>query len=282
MKNGSSSSSDRAHHRTWQSLARVWLWVALSTSLLAAPDYSIPYAFNTFAGTASIGSGDGAGGSARFNGPYAVAADTAGNLFVADNWNRTIRKITPTGVVTTLAGTPGSYGAGDGPGNIALFGNPWGIAVDAAGNVYVADAFFNTIRKITPTGFVSTLAGAPFLSGSTDGIGSAALFNVPSGMAVDTAGNVYVTDSGNSTIRKIKLRPGFMRRRNDDERPGRMLEPADCGRSALNARGRIRSARPTLDSSTHRFRCIPVFAQLIEADAGRFPRPMPGAKRLVP
>ena len=203
MRKDPSSSSDRTHHCTLPSLARVWLWVALATPLFAAPDYSIPYAFTTYAGTASIGSVDGAGGGARFNGPYAVAADTAGNLYVADNWNRTIRKITPTGVVSTLAGTPGSYGAGDGPGNIALFGNPWGIAVDAAGNVYVADAFFNTIRKITPTGFVSTLAGAPFLSGSTDGIGSAALFNVPSGVAVDTVGNVYVTDSGNSTIRKI-------------------------------------------------------------------------------
>src|SRR5205814_1888170 len=127
----------------------------------------------------------------------------AGNVYVADTFNHTIRKGTPAGVVITLAGTAGLTGSADGTGTAARFNLPDGIATDSAGNVYVGDSFNNAIRKITPAGVVSTLAGTAGMPGSTDGTGPAASFNLPDGVAADGAGNVYVADSGNHTIRKI-------------------------------------------------------------------------------
>jgi sugar lactone lactonase YvrE len=149
------------------------------------------------------GSADGTGVAARFGYPAGVAVDSAGNLFVADRGAHTIRRITPGGVVTTYAGTAGISGAADGTGAAAQFESPSGVAVDNGGNVYVADTSYSTIRKITPGGVVSTFAGAQFHSGSADGTGAAAQFYYPYGVAVDTAGNVFVADSGNGTIRKI-------------------------------------------------------------------------------
>ena len=155
-------------------------------------------------GTAGIvGSLDGTGSAAQFSTPKAVAIDGAGDVYVADTGNNTIRKITPAGVVTTLAGSPGSAGSADGTGSAALFNSPDGVAVDEAWNVYVADTGNNTIRKITTDQIVTTLAGSPGSAGSADGTGSTALFNTPKAVAVDGAGNVYVADSGNDTIRKI-------------------------------------------------------------------------------
>jgi sugar lactone lactonase YvrE len=149
------------------------------------------------------GSADGTGAAARFYQPYGVAVDGSGNVFVTDLENNTIRKITPSGVVTTLAGTAGSYGSADGTGAAALFNGPSGVAVDGSGNLFVADAGNNTIRKITPTGVVTTLAGTAGLSGSADGTGAAARFNGLAAVAVDGAGNVFVADSFNDAIRKI-------------------------------------------------------------------------------
>jgi sugar lactone lactonase YvrE len=158
----------------------------------------------TYAGTAGLSGGaDGTGPAARFYYPAGVAVDSAGNLFVADRGAHTIRRITPGGVVTTYAGTAGISGAADGTGAAAQFESPSGVAVDNGGNVYVADTSYSTIRKITPGGVVSTFAGAQFHSGSADGTGAAAQFYYPYGVAVDTAGNVFVADSGNGTIRKI-------------------------------------------------------------------------------
>jgi sugar lactone lactonase YvrE len=158
----------------------------------------------TLAGSADQrGSADGTGAAARFNGPEGVVVDGSGNVFVADDGNNTIRKITPSGVVTTLAGTAGSWGSADGTGAAARFNGPDGVAVDGAGNVFVADSWNNTIRKITPSGVVTTLAGTAGSSGSADGTGAAARFNGPEGVAVDGSGNVFVADAGNSTIRKI-------------------------------------------------------------------------------
>ena len=159
---------------------------------------------STLAGTAGLsGSADGTGAAASFSGPIGVAADAAGNVFVADTLNNTIRKITPTGVVTTLVGTAGSYGSADGTGTAARFDEPSGVAVDGAGNVFVADAANNTIRKITPAGVTTTLAGIAGSHGSAGGTGIAASFYAPSGVAVDGAGNVLVADAGNQTIREV-------------------------------------------------------------------------------
>jgi D-alanyl-D-alanine dipeptidase len=182
-------------------------WFALFLAACGGGGGSSPDAVPSlalFAGDASnLGSIDGTGSAARFNGASGVATDSAGNVFVADTGNHTIRKITPAGVVTTLAGTAGSSGSTDASGAAARFNNPRGVATDSAGNVYVADTGNDTIRKITPTGVVSTLAGTAGSSGSTDASGAAARFNSPRGIASDAAGTLYVADSGNDTIRKI-------------------------------------------------------------------------------
>lgn len=162
------------------------------------------------------GAVDGKGTAASFSSPYAVAVDKAGNVFVADLANQLIRKITPGGVVTTLAGSAGKYGSTNGAGTAALFSGPNGIAVDKTGNVYVADYGNNLIRKITSWGVVTTLAGALgaktnggwnnseiFVGGFADGTGTSALFFNPFGVAVDGSGNVYVADKGNNSVRKI-------------------------------------------------------------------------------
>jgi sugar lactone lactonase YvrE len=158
----------------------------------------------TLAGTAGVtGSTDGTGAAAQFGGPYGVAVDGSGNVYVSDVGNATIRKIAPGGIVTTLAGTPGVRGSADGTGPAAQFNGPCGVAVDGNGNVYVADTSNNTIRKITPSGVTTTLAGTPGVVGAADGTGAAAQFDSPYGVAVDTSGNVYVADTYNSTIRVI-------------------------------------------------------------------------------
>src|SRR5204863_73114 len=126
------------------------------------------------------------------------ATDSSGNVYVADTGNYTIRKITPAGAVTTLAGLAGNTGSDDGTGSAARFNRPYGVATDSSGNVYVVDNGNHTIRKITPAGVVTTLAGLAGNSGSADGTGSTARFNGPSGVATDSSGNVYVADILNS------------------------------------------------------------------------------------
>ncbi|MDR3694613.1 IPT/TIG domain-containing protein [Mucilaginibacter sp.] len=157
--------------------------------------YELTATVTTLAGNMSPGKKDGTGANASFNDPYAIAADAAGNIYVVDMGNQLIRKVTPAGVVTTLAGS-GSPGANNGTGTSASFNYPSGITVDAAGNVYVADTDNKLIRKITPTGVVTTLAGSG-TSGSTDGTGAAASFQDPLGLTIDNVGNIYAVD-GNS------------------------------------------------------------------------------------
>lgn len=160
----------------------------------------------TLAGKSVLGVADhtdGTGPAARFSLPRGIATDTAGNVYVADSNNNTIRKITPSSVVTTLAGKAGVTGHANGMAASASFNEPWGIAVDKAGNIFVAEAGNNSIRKINPAGVVTTLAGRAGEEGHADGTGAVARFNDPQGIATDTAGNVYVADTGNNIIRKI-------------------------------------------------------------------------------
>lgn len=161
-------------------------------------------AVSTLAGQPGTpGTIDGNGTNARFNRCTGVVADRAGNLFVVDSPNFTIRKILPTGEVTTFAGVAGSRGSVDGTGAAARFGNPWGIAIDSDDTLYVADQANHVIRKITPSAQVTTLAGAPGVAGSQDGTGAEARFRQPLGVAVDREGNVYVADLANHLIRKV-------------------------------------------------------------------------------
>jgi hypothetical protein len=153
----------------------------------------------------SFGSANGTGSAARFNQPSGVALDSAGNIYVGDTLNHIIRKVTPAGVVTTLAGQAGSAGSANEAGTAARFYQPWGTAVDNAGNVYVGDSYNHTIRKVTPAGVVTTLAGFVGSAGSADGTNRNARFNFPSGLAVDSATNIYVADGENHTIRKVTL-----------------------------------------------------------------------------
>jgi sugar lactone lactonase YvrE len=160
---------------------------------------------STLAGNGTIGITDGVVGTAEFDSPTGLVLDAAGNVYVADYEYPGIRKISPSGTVSTLAGN-GMYGTIDGPGNVAEFNNPNGLAIDAKGNIYVADEFNSLIREITPSGIVSTLAGiASGWGGYKDGLNTVAEFNFPYGVAVDAQGNVYVADYYNNAIRKITI-----------------------------------------------------------------------------
>lgn len=174
----------------------------LATNQTHAQTVYTAYAITNFAGK-TPGTNDGIGAVAQFNQPEGVAMDNAGVAYVADRGNNTIRKITPDGAVTTLAGAGGQSGSTNGTGSEARFNAPIGLAVDAAGNVYVADSQNHTIRKVTPLGEVTTLAGSAGNTGNANGTGSVARFNRPFGVALDSATNVYVADCNNHKIRKI-------------------------------------------------------------------------------
>lgn len=202
-----------------------------------------------FAGSGEFGYKDGLKGEAQFSASYNLASDADGNIYVADNRSSAIRKITPDGMVSTLAqddalfsrpwgivvnhatgdvyvgsrnwdlitrvspageitkfaGGGAGYmdGQADGTGEQAMFNNPFGLAIDKDGNLFVADAKNHLIRKVTPGGLVSTVAGTPGESGLVDGSGGAAKFNYPSGIDIDADGNMYVGDKNNHVIRKV-------------------------------------------------------------------------------
>lgn len=156
----------------------------------------------TVAGTLNPGFMDGYGATARFNGPQGLALDAGGNLYIADMGNHAIRKLTPQGLVVTVAGN-GSYGFFDGNAREAQFNTPLDVEVGADGRIYVADFMNHRIRVISPGGAVSTLAGRG-VKGSKNGEAPLAQFYFPCGMAVAPDGSVYVTESGNHLVRKIQ------------------------------------------------------------------------------
>lgn len=191
----------------------------------------------TLAGNGTAGDIDGTGGrngTVEFDGPVAVAVDPQGNVYVADSLNSSIRKVGPDGTTTTLAGN-GLVGDLDGTGGAtgtAEFDTPNGVAVDGEGNVYVADTGNMTIRVITTDGTTSTLAGTG-ANGSTGGSGAVAQFSQPKGVALDQQGNLYVADTGSSTVRLIQLAPG----------------PNDAGPSATTTSHGVAAGGPVIVST---------------------------------
>jgi sugar lactone lactonase YvrE len=148
------------------------------------------------------GSADGLGTNTRFTRPMGLVMDSGGNLFVADRGNGSIRKISPTGIVTTFAGTAGQFASVDGMGSAARFGAPMGLAVDTDDNLYVTDGGFNNVRKITPAGMVTTLVDKPTITGAPDIPNTFTGSPTLTGIVRDAGGSLYVADSGNHVIRK--------------------------------------------------------------------------------
>jgi gliding motility-associated-like protein len=179
---------------------------ALSPTNTGGQIPEIPYAnVTTFAGSATnvVGSTDGLGTAARFNKPAGLGSDRNGNIYVADGFNNTIRKISPDGRVTTIAGILAG-GHADGPALNAKFNRPWGVLLDNTGNIlYVADKDNHVIRKIDPAGNVSTIAGTVRTEGATNANGTAAKFFSPENMVFDNDGNMYIADTDNHLIRKM-------------------------------------------------------------------------------
>lgn len=161
----------------------------------------------TIAGTGTGGfSGDGGpAAQAQLNRPTAVFADTLNNIYIADGNNACIRKIDPSGIITTIAGTGTEGFAGDnGPATQAQFNRPHGVTLDSQSNIYISDTRNNRIRKIDPSGIVTTIAGTGIAgAGGDGGLATQAQINRPHGVAIDTHHNIYIADTNNNCIRKI-------------------------------------------------------------------------------
>ena len=157
---------------------------------------------STIAGSGGGAYVNGIGLNTAFNSPQKLISDPSGNIYVADSRNHRIRKITPEGVVTSIAGS-GSPGYADGTGATAQFNAPYGIAIDGTGNLFVTELGNHCIRKITPAGVVTTVAGTAGLAGFADGPGTEAKFAGPVGITIDGSNNLIVADIGNNRLRKI-------------------------------------------------------------------------------
>lgn len=166
------------------------------------------FAIVTLAGApGEAGSSNGIGSSARFNDPAGIAVDADGNVIIADRGNHLIRRMTPAGDVTTIAGLAGEAGHRDASGSQALFNRPTGVAVDPRGNVLVTEEGNHTVRKIAPNGRVTTVAGQPGAAGSADGAGEAARFNRPALLTIAPDGTIWIADAGNAKLRRATFVP---------------------------------------------------------------------------
>lgn len=194
---------------TFHLKALAWVCAAFALFICPAGAQTNQLLVTTMAGLANFGTADGSGAVAKFLSPTGVAVDANGNIYVADTENDTIRKVTPTGVVSTLAGLAQTPGTNDGTGSVARFNQPYGVAVDSFGNVFVADTYNSTIREITPGGVVTTFAGIPgvgpqYRDGSVTNQGTNyAMFGYPYGIAIDSSNNIYVADTYTHLIRVI-------------------------------------------------------------------------------
>jgi hypothetical protein len=177
-------------------------WIVGASVAVIQAQPPTPYTFVTFAGSIEAGSADGPVEVARFKQPRGLALDDAGVMYVADPGNHTIRKITPAGEVTTLAGKAGVAGSADGAGALARFQLPAGLAVDKGDGVFVADFSNQTIRKVSAAGEVVTVAGLAETAGEANGTGAGARFNGPIAVVADGSGNLYVAEYWNHRIRK--------------------------------------------------------------------------------
>jgi len=177
------------------------IYTLIAAVLMAPQIFSQTVTVTTLAGTGTAGYLDGNTTVAMFNSPHGVAVDNAGNVYVTDTSNYRIRKITPDGNVSTLAGD-GTQGFADGPAGSAKFNGLIDLVLDSSGNIYVTDFYNNRIRKVTSTGDVSTFAGNG-ISGFADGNNTVAQFKNPAGLAIDTSGHIYVADQNNNRIRQI-------------------------------------------------------------------------------
>ncbi len=176
------------------------MWMLLSTGAIAAP-------ISTIAGTGTAGfAGDGAAATvAQLNNPTDVFVDSAGNVYIADEFNDRIRKIDPSGVISTVAGNGTRGYSGDGgAATSAALNLPFGVFVDGAGNIYIAERFGHRIRKVDTAGIISTIAGTGAAGVSGDGgPATSAQLSEPRAVAVDATGNIYIVDYGNDRIRRI-------------------------------------------------------------------------------
>ena len=234
-------------------------------------------AVTTLAGS-SEGYADGTGAAAAFNTPSGIALDKDGNLYVADTGNNAIRKVTPEGVVTTVAGN-GTAGDADGPALDARFNGPMGVAVDGKGNIYVADTYNDRIRRIGVDGKVVTLAGlaAP---GYADGTAAEAMFDTPTAIVLDAQGALLVADTQNGAVRKIDTAGNVstIARAADGEQKPMLRRPVSLALAPDGllyigdmARGRILQLAP--DGSLHGLTGIGIDIEIGDAKSVRLERP---------